>query len=118
MLMSNQLHPLYPKVTTLLDKFCLSQVVTGLTRESCSGRCSLHDLVLTMNPNILYNCSVIAPLAASDHLGVFSILNLYVPKLLEVIIILEKCDDTHMLIFLKLASGYLTQIGSHSFQMT
>ena len=77
---SNQLHPLHPKVTSLLDLFCLSQVVTGHTRESCSGRCSLLDLVLTMNPNILYNCSVIPPLATSDHLGVFSIFNLYAPK--------------------------------------
>ena len=68
----DHLHPLYPKVSTLLDLFCLSQVVTGHTRESSSGRCSLLDLVLTTNPNILHNCSVIPPLATSDHLGIFS----------------------------------------------
>ena len=73
---SNHLRPLYPKVSTLLELFCLSQVVTGHTRESSAGRCSLLDVVLTTNPNVLHNCSVITLLATSDHLGIFSIFNL------------------------------------------
>jgi len=53
---SNHLHP---KVSTLPDLFYLSQFGSGHTHESCSGRCSLLDLVLTTKPNVLQNCSVI-----------------------------------------------------------
>ena len=79
--MFNHLHPLHPKVATLLELFCLSQVVTGHTRESSAGRCSLLNLVLTTNPNVLHNCSVITLLATSDNLGIFSIFNLYASKI-------------------------------------
>ena len=50
---SNHLHP---KVSTLPDLFYLSQFGSGHTHESCS----LLDLVLTTNPNVLQNCSVIS----------------------------------------------------------
>ncbi len=63
---------------TLMDLFSMSQVVTGHTRKRTSGRCSLIDLVFTSNPSTLHTCSVIPPLANSDHLGVLSILQLLV----------------------------------------
>ncbi len=76
---SNHCHTLYRKISTLMELFSLSQVVIGHTRKTSSGRCSLIDFVFTSNPSVLHSCSVIPPLANSDHLGVLSIFNLHSP---------------------------------------
>ena len=78
---SNHSHPLLAKISTLMELFSLSQVVNGHTHTSSSGRHSLIDLVFVSNPSTLHSCSVIPPLANSDHLGVHTILSLHSPML-------------------------------------
>jgi len=95
---SNHLHPLHPKVSTLLELFCLSQVVTGHTRENSAGRCSLLNLVLTTNPNVLHNCFCLLPLTILVY---SAFLTCMLPKLS---IILGKSGDIHMLISLNLTN--------------
>jgi len=74
--MSDPSHPLYHKVCNLMDSFSLSQVVTGHTHTSPTGRDSLIDLGFISNPSLLCTCNVIPPLANSDHYGVHTIFNL------------------------------------------
>ena len=74
--MSDPSHPLYHKVCNLMDSFSLSQVVTGHTHTSPTGRDSLIDLGFISNPSLLHTCTVIPPLANSDHYGVHTIFNL------------------------------------------
>ena len=77
----NDSHPLYSKITALMDLFSLSQIVSDYTHKSSSGRHSLIDLVFISNPSVPYTCSVIPPLANSDHLGDHTTLNLQSPTL-------------------------------------
>ena len=75
----NDSHPLYSNITALMDLFSLSQIVSDYTHKSSSGKHSLIDLVFISNPSVPYTCSVIPPLANSDHLGVHTTLNLQSP---------------------------------------
>ena len=70
-------HPLLTKISTLMELFSLPQVVNGHTHTSSSGRHSLIDLVFVSNPPTLHSCSVIPPLANSDHLGVHTTFSLH-----------------------------------------
>ena len=64
--MNNSIHPLFHKVCNITG---LSQVVTGHTHVSPNGNTTLIDLVLTSSPSQVLDCSVIPPLATSDHNG-------------------------------------------------
>ncbi len=66
---SNSLHPMFKRVCNILDSFCLSQIVSGHTHVSPGGNSSLIDLALTTPPSQLKHCSIIPPLANSDHNG-------------------------------------------------
>ena len=61
--------------------FSLSQVVNGYSHTSSSGRHSHIDLVFVSNPPTLHSCSVVPPLANSDHLSAHTILSLHSPML-------------------------------------
>ena len=65
----NPHHPLYPRLTTLMSTFSLTQVVSQHTHFGPHGR-SLIDLVLLSQPSQLQSCSVIPPLGNSDHHGI------------------------------------------------
>ncbi len=60
---------MYPKLCSISQLLGLSQVATGYTHVSPSGHTSLIDLVLVSSPHHVRDCSVIPPLANSDHLG-------------------------------------------------
>ena len=65
----NPLHPLYSKLTNLMQLFSLTQVIQGTTHSSSSGRESLLDLALVSTPEQLEESSTIPPIANSDHNG-------------------------------------------------
>ena len=67
---------LYQRFFNLMDSFSLSQVVTGHTHTSPKGRDSLIDLSFISNPSLLCSCTVIPPLANSDHYGVHTVFSL------------------------------------------
>ena len=50
--------------------FNLTQVVQEPTRVISSNKATLIDLVLASNANYIQECSVIPPLANSDHNGI------------------------------------------------
>ena len=54
---------------SILDSFSLHQVVEGHTHISPSGNASLIDLALVSNLLQLHKCSIVPPLANSDHSG-------------------------------------------------
>lgn len=67
---NNPSHPLLPKLNRMLDCFSLTQAVSEPTHIIYTGHTSLIDLVLISNPRTLSNCTVIPPLASSDHNGI------------------------------------------------
>ena len=61
--------PNFCKLNGILQTISLSQVVHTATHTDCNGRASLIDLALVSRKTQLVNCSVIPPLANSDHNG-------------------------------------------------
>ena len=55
---------------TFMLSFNLSQVVQEPARITSGNRATLIDLALESNPNYLEECSVIPPMANSDHNGI------------------------------------------------
>ena len=78
---NNSSHPFYPKLCNIIHSFGLTQIVTGHTHVSPLGHTSLIDLVLVSSPDHVRDCSIIPPLANSDHLGLHISLQLKVPTL-------------------------------------
>ena len=62
-------HPLFHKLSDILYSFSLEQVVPSYTHVSPNGSTSLIDLAFLSTPTLLRSCSVIPPLANSDHFG-------------------------------------------------
>ena len=62
-------HPLFHKLSDILYSFALEQLVPSYTHVSPNGSTSLIDLALLSTPTLLRSCSVIPPLANSDHFG-------------------------------------------------
>ena len=67
---NNSSHSLLPKLSRMLDRFSLTQAVSEPTHINHAGHTSLIDLVLISNPSTLSSCTVIPPLASSDHNGI------------------------------------------------
>ena len=61
--------PNFCKLNGILQTISLSQVVHTATYTDCNGRATLIDLALVSRKTQLVNCSVIPPLANSDHNG-------------------------------------------------
>ena len=62
-------HPHFHKLSDILYSFSLEQVVPSYTHVSPNGSTSLIDLAFLSIPTLLRSCSVIPPLANSDHFG-------------------------------------------------
>lgn len=69
---NNPSNPLLPR---MLDCLLLVQVVTEPTHINHTGHPSPIDLVLISNPSTLSSCSVIPPLASSDHIEIHLSMN-------------------------------------------
>ena len=65
----NQSHFLYSHLNNILHSFSLHQVVEGHTHISPSGNASHIDLAPVANLPQLHKCSIVPPLANSDHSG-------------------------------------------------
>ena len=63
-------HHFYSKLCCILQSFGLSQVVTGYTHVSPLNHKSLIDLAIVSSPSNVKSCSIIPPLATSDHFGI------------------------------------------------
>ena len=62
---------LYHQLSSILCSFNFTQVVSQPTHVAANGGASLIDLVLLSNPQQLHECSIVPPLANSDHSGLF-----------------------------------------------
>ena len=67
----NTSHHLFCKLSNLMHVFSLTQVVKDPTHYSQSGHSSIIDLALVSNLQNVSECTVMPPLANSDHNSVF-----------------------------------------------
>ena len=65
----NQSHPYFSRLQSIFLPFSLSQVVDTHTHLNVTGSATLIDLAFISNTKQLLKCSVIPPLANSDHNG-------------------------------------------------
>jgi len=65
----NHQHPLFHKLSRIVHRFVLTQVVPEQTHTNPSGSSTLIDLALLSAPSQVLNCNVIPPLSNSYHNG-------------------------------------------------
>ena len=70
---------LYSKLCSITSSFNLSQDVTEPTRTS-DHSCTLIDLIFVSSPSQVQSCSIIPPLANSDHFGLHLSIYVMSPK--------------------------------------
>ena len=63
----NPLGSLFCQLSLITNSFCLTQVVTSPTHISPTGQESLIDLALLSEPTALITCTILPPVASSDH---------------------------------------------------
>ena len=67
--MSSCSHPLFQKVNSIMDEYCLSQMVTEFTHTHHNGTKSIIDLLFVNDLHLVRSCCTIPPLSNSDHHG-------------------------------------------------
>ena len=73
-------HPYFCKLQSVTQPFSLSQVVTTPTHLNSNGNHTIIDLVFVSHEQQISDCSVIAPLANSDHCGLRVTLSWKMPQ--------------------------------------
>ena len=66
----NAHHPLYSKLSAILQAFSLTQVVKNCTHTAPTGKESMIDLALVSSETQVVCCETVPPLANSDHNGI------------------------------------------------
>ena len=73
-------HPYFCKLQSVTQLFSLSRVITTPTHLNSNGKHTIIDLVFVSHEQQISDCSVIAPLANSDHCGLRVTLSWKMPQ--------------------------------------